>query len=116
MKTLSGGTKRKLSVCLSFISNPKVHLFYSFKGIWKVVFLDEPTTGMDPIMRRKVWEIIKENKLGRAIILTTHSMEEADAICDRIGIYFLIREGICSLSIPLRLANRRICSAAVIVS
>jgi len=74
VKTFSGGNKRKLSVCLSFISNPQV------------CFLDEPTTGMDPLMRRKIWEIIKENKAGRAVILTTHSMEEADAICDRIGI------------------------------
>ncbi|KAG7574957.1 AAA+ ATPase domain [Arabidopsis suecica] len=70
----SGGMKRRLSVAVSLIGDPKL------------VFLDEPTTGMDPITRRHVWDIIQETKKGRAIILTTHSMEEADILSDRIGI------------------------------
>ncbi|CAH8350693.1 unnamed protein product [Eruca vesicaria subsp. sativa] len=70
----SGGMKRRLSVAVSLIGDPKL------------VFLDEPTTGMDPITRRHVWDIIQETKKDRAIILTTHSMEEADILSDRIGI------------------------------
>ncbi|KAH0903188.1 hypothetical protein HID58_042691 [Brassica napus] len=69
----SGGMKRRLSVAVSHIGDPKL------------VFLDEPVC-MDPITRRHVWDIIQETKEGRAIILTTHSMEEADILSDRIGI------------------------------
>ncbi|KAH0942798.1 hypothetical protein HID58_002435 [Brassica napus] len=69
-----GGMKRRLSVGIALIGNAKL------------VFLDELTTGMDPITRRHVWDIIQESKKGRAIILTTHSMEEADILGDRIGI------------------------------
>lgn len=54
--------------------------------ITQIVYLDEPTTGMDPISRRYVWDIIQEAKIGRAIVLTTHSMEEADILGDRIAI------------------------------
>ncbi|KAK2384736.1 ABC transporter A family member [Trifolium repens] len=70
----SGGMKRRLSVAIALIGDPKL------------VILDEPTTGMDPITRRHVWDIIENAKKGRAIILTTHSMEEADILSDRIGI------------------------------
>lgn len=70
----SGGMKRRLSVAISLIGDPKL------------IILDEPTTGMDPISRRHVWDIIEKAKQGRAIILTTHSMEEADILSDRIGI------------------------------
>lgn len=70
----SGGMKRRLSVAIALIGEPKL------------IILDEPTTGMDPITRRHVWDIIEEAKRGRAIILTTHSMEEADVLSDRIGI------------------------------
>ncbi|KAI4374544.1 hypothetical protein MLD38_012526 [Melastoma candidum] len=70
----SGGMKRRLSVAIALIGDPKL------------VILDEPTTGMDPITRRHVWDIIEDAKKGRAIILTTHSMEEADILSDRIGI------------------------------
>lgn len=72
--SFSGGMKRRLSVSISLIGDPRV------------VFLDEPTTGMDPISRRHVWDVIEEAKQDRAIILTTHSMEEADILGDRIGI------------------------------
>lgn len=70
----SGGMKRRLSVAIALIGDPKL------------VILDEPTTGMDPITRRHVWDIIQDAKKGRAIILTTHSMEEADILSDRIAI------------------------------
>ncbi|KAK4264228.1 hypothetical protein QN277_025436 [Acacia crassicarpa] len=70
----SGGMKRRLSVAISLIGDPKL------------VIMDEPTTGMDPITRRHVWDIIENAKRGRAIVLTTHSMEEADILSDRIGI------------------------------
>lgn len=70
----SGGMKRRLSVAVALIGDPKL------------VFLDEPTTGMDPITRRHVWDIIQDAKKGRAVVLTTHSMEEADILGDRIGI------------------------------
>lgn len=62
--TLSGGQKRKLSVVLAFMGRPKV------------VFLDEPTSGMDPHSRRMTWDIIRKYKNGRAIVLTTHFMDE----------------------------------------
>jgi len=71
----SGGNKRKLSVAIALIGNPKV------------VFLDEPSTGLDPVSRRFMWDFISETMTGRAVILTTHSMEEAEALCDRIGIF-----------------------------
>ncbi|GJP41806.1 hypothetical protein CLOM_g1449 [Closterium sp. NIES-68] len=70
----SGGMKRRLSVAIALIGDPKI------------VFLDEPTTGMDPVSRRHVWDIIERAKRGRAIVLTTHSMEEADILGDRIAI------------------------------
>ncbi|OMO95372.1 ABC transporter-like protein [Corchorus capsularis] len=70
----SGGMRRRLSVAAALLGDPKL------------VILDEPTTGMDPITRRHVWDIIENAKKGRAIVLTTHSMEEADVLSDRIGI------------------------------
>jgi len=71
---LSGGQKRKLSVGIAFI------------GGSRVVFLDEPTSGMDPYSRRFTWNVIKQYREGRVIILTTHFMDEADLLGDRIAI------------------------------
>ncbi|MCL7030568.1 hypothetical protein MKW94_023908 [Papaver nudicaule] len=70
----SGGMKRRLSVACALMGDPKL------------VILDEPTTGMDPVTRRHVWDVIEDAKKGRSIILTTHSMEEADILGDRIAI------------------------------
>ena len=70
----SGGNKRKLSVAIAMLADPKI------------VYLDEPSTGMDPASRRFMWSIIAESMQSRAVVLTTHSMEEADALCTRIGI------------------------------
>ncbi|MES1908431.1 MAG: hypothetical protein MHM6MM_001373 [Cercozoa sp. M6MM] len=72
--SLSGGQKRKLSVAIAFIGNSKI------------VFLDEPSSGMDTYSRRFLWELLKRKKQGRTIVLTTHFMEEADQLGDNIAI------------------------------
>ena len=71
---LSGGWQRKLSIALALVSKPKI------------LFLDEPTLGLDVIARRELWNVIKSLKKNMTIILTTHYMEEAEALSDRIGI------------------------------
>jgi len=68
---LSGGQKRKLCIGMAIIGNPKY------------IFLDEPTTGLDPLSRRKIWELLLKKKEGRVIFLTTHYMDEADILADR---------------------------------
>ena len=73
-KNLSGGNRRKLSVAIALI------------GGSKLVLLDEPTSGMDLSARRKLWNMLKNYKHNRIIILTTHYMDEADILGDRIGI------------------------------
>ncbi|CAL8101606.1 unnamed protein product [Orchesella dallaii] len=72
--SLSGGMKRKLSVAIAFV------------GGSKTVFLDEPTSGVDPYSRRSIWELLLKYKKGRTVILTTHFMDEADILGDRIAI------------------------------
>ena len=72
--TLSGGNKRKLSVAIALCGNSRF------------VLLDEPTSGMDLSARRQLWNMLKEQKKDRIIILTTHYMDEADILGDRIGI------------------------------
>ncbi|KAM0864975.1 hypothetical protein ACQ4PT_043551 [Festuca glaucescens] len=71
----SGGMKRRLSVAISLIGDPKV------------VYMDEPSTWLDPASRNNLWNIVKEAKRNCAIVLTTHSMEEAEVLCDRLGIF-----------------------------
>ncbi|XP_010256765.1 PREDICTED: ABC transporter A family member 7-like isoform X2 [Nelumbo nucifera] len=71
----SGGMKRRLNVAISLIGDPKV------------VYMDEPSTGLDPASRNNLWNVVKRAKQDRAIILTTHSMEEAEVLCDRLGIF-----------------------------
>ncbi len=73
-RKLSGGQKRKLSLGMALI------------GGTKVVILDEPTSGMDPQARREIWDLLLELRGERTILLTTHFMEEADVLGDRIGI------------------------------
>ncbi|ETK91973.1 hypothetical protein L915_04575 [Phytophthora nicotianae] len=75
--SLSGGNKRKLSVAIAMIGNPAI------------IFLDEPSTGMDPVSRRFMWDVIADiSTRGKesTIVLTTHSMEESEALCSRVGI------------------------------
>ncbi|KAJ3159175.1 hypothetical protein HK101_001137 [Irineochytrium annulatum] len=88
-KGLSGGEKRRLSIAIALIGNPKV------------LFFDEPTTGLDPEVRRLIWNIIQDAREGKTVILTTHSMEEAEALCQRIGI--MAKGNLRCLAAPLRL-------------
>ena len=91
VKKYSGGMKRRLSIAMSLISDPQV------------LFLDEPTLGLDPQSRRSVWEHIKELKGKKTIILTAHYLEEADSLADRIAI---IDEGeIVALGTPQELKD-----------
>lgn len=73
----SGGMKRRLSVAIAFIGNPSI------------VLLDEPSAGLDPRSRYRLWECIQERKAGKTVLLTTHNMEEAQRLCDRVGIMAL---------------------------
>lgn len=73
-KNLSGGYQRKLSIAISLINDPQI------------LFLDEPTLGLDVISRKELWKVIKELKGKITIILTTHYMEEANSLSDRVGI------------------------------
>lgn len=68
------GMKRKLCVAIALIGDPEV------------VLLDEPSAGLDPVSRRNLWNVILRTMSNRAVVLTTHSMEEAEALCFRIGI------------------------------
>jgi hypothetical protein len=68
----------------------------------RVVFLDEPTSGLDPQSRRSVWELLQRFKAGRAIVLTTHYMDEADLLCDRIAIMSEGRLRCCGSSLFLK--------------
>ena len=71
---LSGGWQRRVSIAMALISEPQI------------LFLDEPTLGLDVIARHELWEVIRSLKGKITIILTTHYMEEAEALSDRIGI------------------------------
>lgn len=74
-KNLSGGQRQRLSLALALVNDPDV------------LFLDEPTTGLDPQARRNVWDLIRElSSRGKTIFLTTHYMEEAEELCDRVAI------------------------------
>jgi len=71
----SGGMKRRVSIAMALVTDPKI------------VLLDEPTVGMDPQARRSIWDFVLELKdKGKTIVLTTHYMEEADELCDEVGI------------------------------
>ena len=72
--TLSGGWQRRLSIAMSFISRPEI------------LFLDEPTLGLDVLARSELWEIVRDLKGTVTVVLTTHYMEEAERLSDRIGI------------------------------
>ena len=75
VKELSGGQKQRFSIATTLINNPKI------------IFLDEPTTGLDPQARRNLWDLIREIKQqGKTVIITTHYMDEAEQLCDRIAI------------------------------
>lgn len=74
-KDLSGGQKQRFSIATTLINDPKI------------IFLDEPTTGLDPQARRNLWDLIRDiRKRGTTVIITTHYMDEAEILCDRIAI------------------------------
>ena len=73
-KTLSGGWQRKVSIAIALINEPQI------------LFLDEPTLGLDVIARKELWNVIEKLKGKITIILTTHYMEEAESLSDRVGI------------------------------
>ncbi|MDF2460714.1 MAG: transporter ATP-binding protein [Candidatus Saccharibacteria bacterium] len=75
VKELSGGQKQRFSIATTLVNNPIA------------IFLDEPTTGLDPQARRNLWELVQDiQKKGTTVILTTHYMEEAEVLCDRVAI------------------------------
>ena len=74
-KELSGGQKQRFSIATTLINHPKI------------IFLDEPTTGLDPQARRNLWDLIKDiRSKGTTVIITTHYMDEAEILCDRVAI------------------------------
>ncbi|HNX98834.1 MAG TPA: ABC transporter ATP-binding protein, partial [Candidatus Aminicenantes bacterium] len=90
VSALSGGMKRRLIIARALMSDPAA------------LFLDEPSIGLDPQIRRQLWEIVRRiARTGRTVLLTTHYIEEADALCDRIGI---LRKGrLIALDSPQKL-------------
>ncbi|XP_076849875.1 uncharacterized protein abca12 [Brachyhypopomus gauderio] len=93
--TLSGGMKRKLSISIAFI------------GGSRLVVLDEPTTGVDPCSRRSIWDIILQHKQERTIIMSTHHLDEAEVLSDRIA--FLERGGLKCCGSPFYLKDKLSC-------
>jgi len=74
-KELSGGQKQRFSIATTIINKPKI------------IFLDEPTTGLDPQARRNLWDLIKKlRNEGTTVVITTHYMDEAEELCDRVAI------------------------------
>ena len=100
IETLSGGQRRRLDVALGIIGNPEI------------LFLDEPTTGFDPEARRAFWDLIRKlRKEGTTILLTTHYLDEAEALADRVAV---IADGkIIEVSTPAELGNRKSAKARV---
>jgi ABC-2 type transport system ATP-binding protein len=99
-RNLSGGQQQRLSVALAFVNDPDI------------IFLDEPTTGLDPQARRAMWEVIETfGKAGKTVLLTTHYMEEAERLCDRVAI---IDHGrIIALGGPQHLIDEQIKESAI---
>jgi len=93
VKKLSGGQKQRFSIASAMVNKPEV------------LFLDEPTTGLDPQARRHLWEFIKGiNLKGMTIVITTHYMDEAEELCDRIAI--MDHGNIVDINTPERLIDK----------
>jgi len=101
--TLSGGQKQRLFIALALINDPEL------------VFLDELTTGLDPQARRAIWDLVRGiRERGKTVFLTTHLMEEAERLCDRVAI---IEHGrIIDIDSPQRLVNRHCPERTVILA
>jgi ABC-2 type transport system ATP-binding protein len=92
-KELSGGQKQRFSIATTLINDPQI------------IFLDEPTTGLDPQARRNLWQLIRDIRdKGTTVIITTHYMDEAEALCDRVAI--MDSGKIITLDTPDRLIDR----------
>jgi ABC-2 type transport system ATP-binding protein len=99
-KTLSGGQQRRLDVALGIIGRPEL------------LFLDEPTTGFDPQARREFWELIRNLAAsGTTILLTTHYLDEAEALADRVGV--IARGRLVEVAAPANLGGRNTAAATV---
>src|SRR5207244_7456598 len=94
VRSLSGGQKRRLDLGLALVGDPEL------------LFLDEPTTGFDPAARRAAWETIRSlRSLGKTILLTTHYLDEAEQLSDRVAV---LREGqIVALGRPSELTPEK---------
>jgi ABC-2 type transport system ATP-binding protein len=100
-KSLSGGQRRRLDVALGIIGGPTL------------LFLDEPTTGFDPEARRQFWSLIRSlRELGTTMLLTTHYLDEAEALADRVGV--IAHGRLMEVAVPSSLGGRE--SAPVVVS
>jgi ABC-2 type transport system ATP-binding protein len=98
--TLSGGQKRRLDVALGIVGRPEL------------LFLDEPTTGFDPEARREFWELIRQLAgAGVTIVLTTHYLDEAEALADRVGV--IVGGRLAAVDAPARLGDREAAPATV---
>lgn len=96
-KELSGGQKQRFSIATTLINSPKI------------VFLDEPTTGLDPQARRNLWDLIKEIRdNGTTVVITTHYMDEAEQLCDRVA--FVESGRIIALDTPDQLIDNLVAS------
>lgn len=93
VESLSGGQKQRFSIAASLVHKPKVF------------FMDEPTTGLDPQARRNLWDLVQEIRdKGTTVVLTTHYMEEAEVLCDRVAI--MDRGKIIALDTPQNLVQQ----------
>jgi ABC-2 type transport system ATP-binding protein len=96
-KELSGGQKQRFSIATTLINKPKI------------IFLDEPTTGLDPQARRNLWDLVKEiRSKGTTVIITTHYMDEAEILCDRVAI--IDSGNIIAMASPDRLIDELVAS------
>jgi len=91
--SLSGGQKRRVDLALGLIGDPEL------------IFLDEPTTGFDPAARRQAWDVVRElTSLGKTVVLTTHYLDEAEALADRVAV--IIAGQVVEVSTPRELGGR----------
>ena len=92
-KDLSGGQKRRVDLAMGIVGDPEL------------VFLDEPTTGLDPQGRRQMWEVVREfTRLGKTVLLTTHYLDEAEQLADRVGV--IIKGRLVEVGTPREIGGR----------
>ncbi len=99
-KALSGGQKRRVDLALGIIGNPDI------------IFLDEPTTGLDPQGRRQIWHVVRNfTALGKTVLLTTHYLDEAERLADRVGV--IIKGELVEVGSPREIGGRQRSTARV---